>query len=244
MKTSKRIAILISILMTGTMSIFAQNFNNASVEGNGIMETRSIKTTAYDKIDIRGSMEVFLSQGKEGNITVEAEENVQDFILIESNGEVLTVGFKSNTSLQNIMKIKVHVPFQDLSGVSVSGSSNVDSSDIISAKTFDLNIKGSGAMSLNLDITKLNIELGGSGKMELKGVAEDMSINSRGSGKINAEKLICKNVDASISGSGRAIVHAQNNLKTKIRGSGTVKYAGSPVKVNAKASGSGKTEAL
>lgn len=243
MKTSVETAILISILFS-SMSMLGQNFNNSSVKGNGIMVTRTIKTESYDKIDIRGSLDVVLSKGKEGEITIEAEENVQEFILIESNGEVLSVGFKSNTSLQNIQNIKVSVPFEDISAISVSGSSNVEGLDLISSKTLDLNIKGSGLMSLNIDAAKLNIELGGSGKMKLNGTAKNVNINSRGSGKIDAEKLICENIDANIFGSGRATVHAKNNLKTQIRGSGIVKYVGSPVKVNAKASGSGKTEAL
>ena len=244
MKTSFKNSILFLLIMSGSMSIFAQAFNNTSVKGNGIMVKRSLKTTDYNTINIHGSMEVILFKGKEGDITIEAEENIQDFILIESDGKVLSVGFKNNTSLLNIKKITVHVPFQEISGISVSGSSNVIASDLMSAKFLDLNLKGSGVMKLNLEIAKLNIDLGGSGKMELTGTAKDMSINSRGSGKINAENLVCANVDASVSGSGGAIVYATNNLKTRIKGSGNIQYKGNPSKVDAKTFGSGKTQEL
>ncbi len=244
MKTFIKITGICLLLTLVSLSIQAQTFNNKSIEGNGIMVTRSLKTSDYNSINVRGSMEVTLVKGQEGNISVEAEENVQDYVLIESNGGVLTVGFKNNTSLLNVKKIKVTIPFEDLSEINVSGSSTVVSQSVVDANKLIIGLKGSGNITLNVKATKLDIDLGGSGKIELMGSAKDFKIDSKGSGKLDAEYLLCENVDASISGSGRATVHAKNNLKTRIKGSGVVKYAGNPANKDVKAFGSGETVAL
>ncbi|WP_026452025.1 GIN domain-containing protein [Aequorivita capsosiphonis] len=69
----------------------AQKNNSTSIVGSGNIITRTVNTKAYDVIDVSGSMEVSLEKGNEGIIKVTAEDNVQDRIVVESDGNRLTI---------------------------------------------------------------------------------------------------------------------------------------------------------
>src|SRR5690606_11984202 len=138
-------------------------------------------TQSYDKINVSGSMDVYLEKGTEGNISVTAEDNVQDRIVVESDGETLNITMKNNTSLQNTKKIKIKVPFESISGIALRGSGDVEGKDQIKSKSLALSIQGSGEMELSIETESLSAEIRGSGDLELKGKATDVEVTIKGS---------------------------------------------------------------
>jgi len=63
--------------------------SSETVKGNGEMTSEKRSTSDYDEISLVGSMDVELISGTEGNLTVEAESNLQEYITTEVNGGTL-----------------------------------------------------------------------------------------------------------------------------------------------------------
>lgn len=237
----KTVLTLTLIILGGTLSI-SQNYNNTSIQGNGIMTTRTAQTKAYDKIEVSGPISVILVNGTEGTIEITAESNVQERIVTESDGTTLIISLKNNTSLLNTQKIKVRVPFKDLSAISLRGSGDVESKDRIKATTLTLNLSGSGDIDLAIDADRLAAELSGSGEIELSGKVTNADIKSTGSGKFDCEELVAENAQITLSGSGDVKIVVNKSLTGGIRGSGTIMYGGKPSTNNVEVRGSGKVK--
>ncbi|KFF09956.1 head GIN domain-containing protein [Flavobacterium hydatis] len=211
------------------------------IKGNGKVVTNTRSTTSYDEIKVMGSFDVDLVAGKEGSITVKAEENLQQYIKVEVDGNVLKIYTEKNKNISSSMgkNIQVTVPFEKISGVSLSGSGDVRSKNMIKSDSFTAVLSGSGNLDLDVDAVTLNLSISGSGDAVLKGNAGTFTTKLSGSGDIDSDALKAKNVDITISGSGDSKVFCSENLKARVSGSGEIQYKGDPKTKDAKVSGSG-----
>jgi len=242
MKAIQKIVLTLTMIVLGGTLSFAQNYNNTSIQGNGIMTTRTAQTKGYDKIEVSGPISVTLVKGTEGTIEITAESNVQERVVTESDGTTLIISLKNNTSLLNTQKIKVKVPFKDLSAISLRGSGDVEGKDRVKASTLTLNLSGSGDIDLDIDADRLAAELSGSGEIELSGKVTNADIKSTGSGKFDCEKLVSDNAEITLSGSGDVKMVINKSLTGTIRGSGTIMYGGNPPTNKVDVRGSGKVK--
>lgn len=242
MKTKTLITTLCLAFFLTTASVNAQWWGSEKVKGNGNMVTKERKTGDYDAISVAGSFDVELVSGREGNITISAEENLIKHIETEVKGDVIKIRIEKGYSLRPSRgkKILITVPFKDISKVSLAGSGDVfTKNSSIKANSFKASLAGSGDIVLDVDATTVEGSLAGSGDISLKGSATDFECRVAGSGDIHAYDLKARNVEVSISGSGDVQVHCDGSLKGRISGSGGIKYKGSPDKEDTKVSGSG-----
>ena len=237
----KKTILIFAALLLSISTANAQWWKNDRIKGNGEMTTQNRTVSNYDKVTLVGSMDVELISGKEGALKVEAESNLQEYITTEVSNGVLKISVKKGVSISpsGNREIKVIVPFEEIEGVSITGSGDIRSSDQIKAKSFETSLTGSGNLKLNLNVRDLKSTITGSGNTELKGTAENFSCTVTGSGDFEAFNLGASKAEVTISGSGDVEVTATEELKARISGSGDIKYNGNPKKQDFKTSGSG-----
>lgn len=209
------------------------------VKGNGNITTRTVSTGNYDEIKGVGSIDIHLRKGSEGTITVETDENIQEYVEIEVRGNALTVKIEKGVNVSSKHGVHVTVPFNDISEISLVGSGDIDTQDPISVDELELKIVGSGDVILDVNTGKLEADITGSGDIELEGKTVDLEVKVNGSGDFHGYKLMADNVEATVSGSGDVEVYAKNNIRARVNGSGDVYYKGNPAQKDTKVSGSG-----
>jgi Putative auto-transporter adhesin, head GIN domain len=211
------------------------------IKGNGNLKTEKRNIAEYDDIKLLGFFDIDLVAGKEGEINVQAEENLLPFIKIEVEGTTLKIYQEKGKNLQpsKSMKILITVPFEKISAIYLSGSGDVNTKNQIKADKFTATLSGSGDVNLDVDATDLEAKISGSGDVRLKGKADKLTARISGSGDITADDLLSKDVDAGISGSGNIRVNCSESLSARISGSGDIIYKGDPKTKDTKVSGSG-----
>jgi len=204
--------------------------SNETVKGNGEMISEKRSITDYEEISLVGSMDVELVSGTEGNLTIEAESNLQKYITTEVNGGTLKISVEKGYNLKPSKNngIKVTVPFQDLDAVEVTGSGDLWNSSKIKARNFSTKLTGSGDIKLDLEVENLEGAVTGSGDIELAGKAKDFDCKVTGAGDFKAYDLKAENVEATVMGSGDIQISASKKLKAQVMGSGDINYKGSP----------------
>ncbi len=237
----KKTLILFSIILLATTSMNAQWWGSKKISGNGNMVTDSRKTSDYDDILLVGSLDVEITSGKEGALKVEAESNLQEYILTEVKDGKLKISVKEGVSLDpsRNMNIKVTVPVEAISVLSLTGSGDVYNSGILKSSDLKLSVVGSGDMVLNLDAQEVSGAITGSGDVKLKGTAGSLNCKVTGSGDFMAYNLKVARVEAAVMGSGDISVYASESLKARVSGSGDISYKGNPEKQDFKTAGSG-----
>ncbi|WP_420387815.1 head GIN domain-containing protein [Roseivirga sp.] len=206
-------------------------------------ETRDVGNFDFIAMNISGK--VYLTQGDKNEVIVEADRDDLEKIRTEVRGGRLSIStrnerrwFSWGDGLDG--RVNIYITVKELRGVSVSGSGDVISQNVIKGDDFETSISGSGDIEIELDVRRVESKITGSGNIELKGSAQRARLGISGSGKYFAEELKVDDYQVSISGSGRASINTNGELDVRISGSGSVYYSGDPTGVNTNVSGSGR----
>ena len=226
----------------GNIIIHGQgNANIKRVKGNGNVTKITRSTSDYDAIKCAGAFDCMLVAGSEGNITIEGEENLLQYIVTQVKGDELIVTQLNGISLRTSSNktIKVTIPFQDINQVSLAGSGDLRNRDCITASKLDVSLAGSGDIVLDIKTDAVEGRILGSGHLTLKGGTENLDAKISGSGDFHAFGLESNNTVVSVLGSGDALLVSNVSIKARVSGSGDIKYKGNPNKTYFRVVGSG-----
>jgi hypothetical protein len=232
--------ILTVAIALSAQTMNAQWFGNKKVSGNGDVITKTFNTDDYDKISVAGSMDVELVAGSEGNITVQAESNVMEYLEIETSGDKLSIGVKNGINLSTRKGIFIKIPVEEIEHLDLAGSGDISSDLTLKSSSMQISIAGSGDIKLTTESKDLKLNVAGSGDMKLSGRTENLRASVAGSGDISAYGLKANNVNASIAGSGDVAVFCNGgSLRASIVGSGDLRYKGKSDDIKKSVMGSG-----
>ncbi len=234
---------LVKITLALTLTVFGVSESNAQwgskVVGNGDITTKTISTESYDSVEAVGFMDVHLERGTEGKITVKTDSNLHEYVIVEVKNNALILKIKKNTNIKTRKGVHITVPFQDISKISLVGSGDIDSKDVIKNENMDVSVTGSGDMILELDSNAVDAKVSGSGDITLSGRANELEVKLSGSGDFKGGQLKSNNTQAYVSGSGDIEVNAMKSIKARVNGSGDIEYSGNPETSDTKVLGSG-----
>ncbi len=236
------------------------------IKGNGVSSEETRSTSTYESVKVSGSIDVKFIEGAEGNILVEAEENLLQFIETSVQKGKLIICAEKGKNLRSSrgQNIVITVPIEEINAVSLGGSGSIRGSNTLKTASFDVSLAGSGDIELNVESNHVQASVAGSGDLSitgtantwetsiagsgdinLRGLGKTLDVSIAGSGDLEAQNLETTNVNISISGSGDAKINCDGGeLNVNTVGSGDVYFLGNPKHKNIRNIGSGKTKAL
>lgn len=233
--------VALAILFMAVSCVF---IDRETVSGSGNITVEERRGLTAHRIKLAGFMDVELTQGSGTAVKVEADDNLQPYIITEMDEGVLVIKMKSNIRFINSERLKIYITTDRLEQLTLSGSGNITGTNkFTGADHLKLRVSGVGDLQLDLNTPELEAEISGSGSLALSGETKDAKIQINGVGDCNAATLKAENATVKISGSGDVKLFADNRLDVTIRGVGSVYYKGSAT-VSQKISGSGEVKRL
>lgn len=233
------------IMMTAAILIGLAFTSCIKVKGEGPTVTEQRAADNFRTIRCAISGEVYVRQDSFYRVEVRGQKNILDILNTSVSGGELKIDFDHNKIIGRHDKVEIYISCPNIEGLSVSGSGNITVMNKIVASELDLNISGSGNISLTeVNTNRLNTKISGSGDIDvLNGWATTTSSTISGSGGITMSGITSDYADIKISGSGDSRVNVKELLDINISGSGDVYYLGNP-RINQRISGSGKVHRL
>lgn len=219
--------IVLAIVITVMSASCEFNFRSVNASGNLMTEERKVE--GFTAVDAAGPMDVDIKQSNSYKVTVEADDNLMRYIVVRKEGRKLLVKLEDNVHIRNSSGIKVHVEMPELQSVDLTGSGNVRTMGrIVSDNKMDIDLAGSGNISMEVKSPEVSASVAGSGKTDLAGETRKFDVSIAGSGDVNAKELKSEEAEISIGGSGNVKVFASMKLDVNIAGSGDIVYYGNP----------------
>lgn len=208
---TKHNLVLFSVLCL-TLLLAACGTNNTAIiqtiDGSGTIVTAERDVSGFSSIQINLGADLFLTPSDSESLSIEADDNLMDYLKAEVRNGILVISTPDNTSLKPSQTIQLHVSFDELTTIEVNGSSGITGDD------------------LNLDA--LTVSFSGSGSAKLAGTVNNQTIIIRGQATINNFDLSSQHVTIDISGNGMLEVNAEGTLNITVAGMGTIRYTGDP----------------
>ncbi|OJJ16134.1 hypothetical protein BKI52_35805 [marine bacterium AO1-C] len=209
------------------------------IEGSGdvITEERPFEGS-IQKIYNGIAGNVFITQGSEQKVTIQAQANLIPLLNLTLVDQELRIEFKDNSCVNN-STINIFVTAATINKVTLAGSGNIEGQNTWESPNLEAIISGSGSIKATIKSTEVNSSLGGSGNIVLSGSTQKQSLHLTGSGNYQNFGLASEQTTVNLTGSGNVEIQASQALNVTISGSGNVAYKGSP-SITQNITGSGK----
>ena len=194
--------------------------------GSGNVVNQSQNVSGFNQVSVDGSGTLIITQGDKESLTIEAEDNIMQYIKTDVSNNVLNI--RITNPVVPTKPIMYYLTVKDLNSISYSGGGKIQSNGLnTSSLTININGAGEGTLS-NLNVNALKIIISGAGKLSLSGNANNQDISISGAGDYNAGNLTSKIVTINISGAGKGTVKVSNSLNAVVNGAGQISYIGNP----------------
>lgn len=218
-------------------------FGGKRVKGNGNIITEERGVSPFSEVEVSGAADVYIAQGPAGPVKIETDENLMQYVEVESHGNTVEIKYKRGYNLRPTSKLKVYLTSPSYSRLDVSGACNIYGREMITlGNPLTMKVSGAGDIKVDLNAPKVTAKISGAGNVNMKGQTKDVEIHISGAGDAKCYDLLSENTEVHISGAGSAEVFASVSLDAQVSGAGSVKYRGNAPKVEQKVSGAGSVK--
>lgn len=233
------------LLQAATLFILLFSFSAIQAQkvrgkGNYVTQTHNIQD--FEKLDLSGVFNVTLIQGNRNSVTIEAQENLHQYIIIDQRNHTLDIHFPRKFNLRKHKKINIEIVFTDLKEIETSMVGNLKSDGILKLESLKFENSSVGSTHLDLNVKKLDADLSAVGNITFSGWARKATINSSIVGKLDAQDLHVDYLDIDNSSVGTVKVHADVELSIEHSGIGSLHYTGNAQITDLSSSGIGKVK--
>jgi|TARA_B110000240_G_C13422000_1_gene419895 hypothetical protein len=240
MKTSSTKLLTILFIATLFSSCAIDMFNRATGNRNVVTEDRSAKED-FTKIKVSTGLDLYISQGSKNQITVEADENLQDIIITEIQDGMLKIYSEKN--IWRAKARKIYVTIENLEAIAATSGSDVYANETL--KVNNLNISATSGSDINISVDANTVETNATSgsDIEVSGVSNNHISKATSGASIDAYQLQSKNVSAKVTSGADINVYASESIVAKATSGGDIDFIGNPKMVDKKTSSGGSVSA-
>ena len=229
MKKILLIAVLLGAMLSVTVyfvCIAAPSvFFGKGLKGSGNIVTRTIEAPAFDRIDAARAVKVVITDKTSGKITIAADDNVMDYVVVEANGGRLTATIdKSINNLSNA-DVTVTVPANgSIRALDASSAAKIG----VSVKAQSCAVAASSASKINASVEAVScsVEASSASKITLKGSAAKCTADLSSASKLSAGEFVVAECSVNTSSAAKAVVNCTERLHADASSGSSIRYSG------------------
>ncbi|MFP9099364.1 head GIN domain-containing protein [Flavobacterium sp. RHBU_24] len=187
---------LAKIIIAATAALLFASCTAINGSGNVTTENRKVEGT-FTKVSVSGGLEAYISQGNVGEITVETDDNLQQYIKTEVSGGELKIYTDKSISPSKATNIRITLPV--IEAVSSAGGSTVKGKTVFKSNAILLESSSGSNLEVNVSAVKIDAESSSGSTLNVTGTADELIAESSSGSTLNAGGLTAKNVDADAS---------------------------------------------
>lgn len=227
------VLLFVSVLFT---SCGVDMFNRIDGNRNVVTQDREI-TNDFTKVKVSSGIDLFIKQGNEVELTVEADENLHDYIMTEVEGDQLRIYVDGN--IWRAKARKVYLTVTDIEALKATSGSDVVSDGVLKVNDFDVSTSSGADMRIEVDATHVSSSSTSGSDLRISGTTETHDSSASSGSSLSAYGLESREVSARASSGADVEVFASESITAKASSGGDVRYKGSPKKVSKKTSSGG-----
>jgi len=228
--------IIIAVLLITTGSVASCQFRK-TVYGDGDVVRKERKAEDFTGIKVSTGIDVYLSQGDNVSITVQADENLHEYISTEIRNDVLHVFTDAN--IRRAEMKRVYVTAKDIKYLSTSSAGDIIGETPVRTDDLILNVSSAGDIKLEVFADNVEVDISSSGDITLSGEADSLEGDLSSAGDLNAYNFIVRKAELTVTSAGDADIHVTERLNARASSAGDINYRGNPKYVDARSSSAG-----
>jgi len=206
------------------------------IVGSGDLTTRDFDLSDFTSVVARSGFQLEVVQSSTFSVEVTADDNVMDYIDVDTSGNTLEIKPQWNRSFRSVtLRAKITTP--DLYEITLSGGSQASISGFSSSHHLSVRLSGGSRVTGDITAGDAYFGLSGGSQVSLQGTADDLDVNGSGGSQLELEAFSANNADINLSGGGRATINVNGALDVNLSGGSHVTYIGEPTSIDTNLSG-------
>jgi hypothetical protein len=234
MKSLRFLTIAVAIL---SISACTQGQMRKTVYGNNKVVTKERNTEPFTGVRVSSGIDIFLKQGNNESLSVEADENLQEYILTEVRNGVLNVYTEVN--IREAERKRVYVTMKEVNSIHTTSAGDVFGETPVKSDRLELSASSAGNIKLEVYAKEIKVNISSSGDVSLTGEVDNLEADLSSAGDLNANDLKTREADISVSSAGNADINVSEKITARASSAGDINYRGNPKYVDAHSSSAG-----
>jgi len=225
MKTIVKGLAVVLLALTTASCAFDVNFG-AGKAGNGVVaeQTRTV-SEEFTKVSASEGLDVYVAQGSEFEIRVEADENIIDLIATDINNGKLRVHAKEN--IGNATK-NIYITMPAVSALASSSGADLEVKGTIQADEIELDASSGSDLIASIQAKSVEADSSSGAMIQITGEASELSADASSGSNIRAQDFETKNCTASASSGADVRIFVTESLTANASSGGNIAYKGEP----------------
>ena len=228
MKTNKLVINFSLVLLLGLIANLSSGcwaIPEDRSTGNFIKEDRSVSN--FTRLQIGGAFKVYLIQGDQEKLVIEADADEIKEIKTEVVGSTLKIYTESQWG-SRYHDITVWLTFKSLEKFDFSGAVEVTSEGVLNFAELDMDVSGASEINLDMNADKIDAEFSGASEIDFSGKCKTGYFELSGASEFDAEGIEFQDLSIEVSGASEAKVWATGKLNIDASGASDIRYKGTP----------------
>jgi hypothetical protein len=200
-------------------------------------DERNYTITNFDRLEMGSAFIIKVRQGEFFDINVRGDRRNIDDLEVFKEGSTLVVRFDDNGGRHHETYVNISMPL--LEAVNFSGATNSTVTGFELDDSFRIQLSGASVCQVSGEFKNTNLLLSGASNLTMTGYGNSLNAEVSGASYLQAFHYSVEEADVEVSGSSRAKISVNKDLKAEASGSSIVYYRGEPsVKMNTSGSSS------
>ena len=200
-----------------------------SLSGSSRVSSETFNIGGFSKVEVSHAFQVDIVQGDSYRVLVRIDDNLEQHLRVEKRGDTLIIGLKPLRGYnlrRATMEAQVRMP--ELTGIEVSGASDVKIGGFTSNKNFDVELSGASSLEGEITADDVRIEASGASQARLVGEANNLRLDASGASNIDLKDFPVFDAEIELSGASEAEVVLSGTLNIDVSGASRLYYGGNP----------------
>lgn len=203
--------------------------------GNVVKDSRAVSDD-FTEISASEGLEVYVTQGSEYHIEVEADENIIDHIATDVRNHKLRI--HTNEKIGRATK-KIYVTLPEITNLETSSGANLTVDNTVEAHELHLSASSGAHMELRVDAQSLEAETSSGAGIKVSGETDALDAEVSSGAGLDADALETHRCEANASSGGNMTLNVSDELHAEASSGGNIRYKGNPnVRTSKSVSGS------
>ncbi len=212
-----------------------------NISGNGMVTLRTLSIEPVDYLHISDKIEALLIPSDSLKVVIEADENLQDHIIVGSRNGRLMIYSDKNISVAKACRVRIYA--DRISAVDVASGARFLVSDTLFGEQFTISSSSAGEVRLTGQFSTLVVSGSSASKIWLKGSSEYLYATLSSAADLNAFGFYAERANVMASSAADASIHVATEAEMNATSAADIRYMGNPAMVKSHSSSAGSVRA-
>jgi hypothetical protein len=206
-----------------------------TIVASGVPATRDFPLVDFTDVDV-SAFTATITRGDAFAVSVTADDNVFDRLVVEVREGELHLEIADNTTLQGAT-LSATVTMPEVNSVDGSNGAVLTVGGFQTDVDRDLELSGASQLTGDLRAAELSLELSGGGVATLTGSAASLEVDGSGGAIVSALDLPVTDAEVELSGGSQAELTITGEVSADLSGGSELRYAGGATQDDVETSG-------